>query len=79
MNQPEYQRHWAEFSRRLKTRLENGHKSYGDKSFSLPIEQQIDEIQQELEDVCGWGLVMWGRLQRMKEQLPKNIPTRIPF
>jgi hypothetical protein len=29
----------------------------------------IDEIQQELEDVCGWSCVLWAKLQAIKVRL----------
>lgn len=62
---------WDRFSARVVARLESGRDEYGDVSLSLPTEKLIDEIQQELEDVAGWGLILWTRLQRCRKAAAK--------
>ena len=54
------------FVARLRTRLEAGAATYGDRSFTRPAAELVDEIQQELEDVCGWSLLLWIRLERLR-------------
>lgn len=56
----------ARFVGRLRARLEVGAKTYGDASFKRPAGELVDEVQQELEDVCGWGLLLWIRLERLR-------------
>ena len=52
------------FVARRCARLTIGAATYGDASFTRPAVELVDEIQQELEDVCGWGLLLWIRLDR---------------
>ncbi len=54
------------FVARLRARLVAGAGTYGDTSFSRPAADLVDEIQQELEDVCGWSLLLWIRLERVR-------------
>lgn len=54
------------FVDRLRERLVAGAREYGDRSFNRPTDELVDEIQQELEDVCGWGLILWVRLDRLR-------------
>lgn len=58
--------HIDRFVARLRTRLEVGAATYGDISFTRPAAELVEEIQQELEDVCGWSLLLWIRLERLK-------------
>jgi hypothetical protein len=63
------------FTGRLRQRLEQGARDYGDISFTRPAVELVDEIQQELEDVCGWGLILWLRLDRLRSHL-EHIETQ---
>ena len=54
------------FVQRLRARLEAGAALYGDASFTRPAAELVDEVQQELEDVCGWSLLLWIRLERLR-------------
>lgn len=54
------------FVQRLRARLVAGAATYGDHSFTRPAAELVDEIQQELEDVCGWSLLLWIRLDRLR-------------
>lgn len=56
------------FTRRVFARLEQGAREYGDTSLNLPAPRLLDEVQQELEDVCGWSLLLWMRLERLRER-----------
>ena len=58
--------HLDRFVARLRARLEAGAATYGDRSFTRPAAELVDEIQQELEDVCGWSLLLWIRLERLR-------------
>lgn len=65
----------ARFVARLRARLEAGARTYGDISFTRPAAELVDEIQQEIEDVCGWSLLLWIRLERLRglvEQLDEQ-------
>lgn len=54
------------FVHRLRARLVAGADTYGDASFTRPAAELVDEVQQELEDVCGWSLLLWLRLERLR-------------
>jgi hypothetical protein len=54
------------FVARLRQRLVAGAETYGDTSFTRPAAELVDEVQQELEDVCGWSLLLWIRLERVR-------------
>lgn len=60
------------FVQRLRTRLEAGAATYGDRSFTRPAADLVDEIQQELEDVCGWGFLLWIRLERLRSAVERT-------
>jgi hypothetical protein len=64
--------HWSEFTSNVSRRLDAGRKVYGDTSFERPLERVVTEIQEELEDVCGWSFILWTRLQNLKQRLPKQ-------
>lgn len=59
------------FITELHRRLDAGHRAYGDGSFERDPLSLLKEIEEELLDVCGWGYILYTRLQRMKEQLAK--------
>lgn len=50
---------------RLRARLAAGAREYGNSSFNRPGAELVDEMMQELEDVCGWALLLWVRLDRV--------------
>jgi hypothetical protein len=67
------------FVARLRARLEAGAKTYGNRSLARPAIELVDEVQQELEDVCGWSLLLWIRLDRLRghvEQLEGGADGR---
>lgn len=57
------------FCDRLRKRMVEGAVTYGDASFHRPEGELVDEIQQELEDVCGWSLILWIRLERLRKRV----------
>lgn len=60
---------WPQFVAMVEARLERGVRDYGDKSFSRAPASLIGEIKQELLDVCGWGFILWDRLDRAEHAL----------
>ena len=59
------------FIERLRVRLEVGARQYGDSSFRRPPGELLSEIQDELVDVAGWGLVLWTRIARLRERVER--------
>jgi len=59
------------FVTRLRARLNAGAREYGSTTFERPAAELIDEIQQELEDVCGWSFLLWVRLDRLREHVAR--------
>ena len=55
----------------LRGRLRTGAEQYGNSSFERPLMDVIGEIEQELLDTSGWSLVVWTRLQRLRERVVK--------
>lgn len=55
------------FVTRLREKLEAGARQYGNASFERPLVHLIREIQDELVDVAGWGLILWSRLQQLRD------------
>jgi hypothetical protein len=66
---PTARRQWPAFVAHVHSRLEAGARAYGDKSFAASPEALVLEVQQELEDVCGWAFVLWVRLEAIREAL----------
>jgi len=60
------------FVERLRARLAVGARIYGNTSFDRPEADLIDEVQGELEDVAGWGLILWVRMQRLRERIERG-------
>lgn len=61
------------FVARLRQRLIRGAETYGDTSFKRPAAELVDEVQQELEDVCGWSLLLWTRLERVRRSADRIV------
>ena len=59
------------FVARLRERLDTGAREYGDSSFRRPAVELLSEIQDELVDVAGWGLLLWTRIARLREQVSR--------
>ena len=59
------------FVARLRGRLEAGAATYGDTSFQRPATDLVEEIQGELEDVAGWALLLWVRIERLRERVQR--------
>lgn len=57
---------FAEFTARLRERLEAGRQTYGDISFQRPREELIEEICQELLDVAGWAFILYCRIDNLE-------------
>jgi hypothetical protein len=57
------------FVARVCQRLDAGAKTYGDVSFTRPAAELVDEVQSELEDVCGWAVLLWVRLDRLRARV----------
>jgi len=60
---------FPEYASRVLLRLEEGSRTYGDKSFDHSSSRLIDEIEQELLDVLGWGYVLWTRMRKLRAAL----------
>ena len=56
----------------VRKRLEAGAQEYGDASHRRPVGDLLDEIQQELADVCGWSAILWGRLEHLRKLTAKE-------
>lgn len=57
---------FGEFSARIRERLENGKRVYGDSSFERPPVRLLEEIRQEVLDVAGWAFILYERLAELE-------------
>jgi hypothetical protein len=49
------------FIGRLRDRLIAGATVHSNVSFSRPTAELVDEVQEDLDDVCGWSLILWQK------------------
>lgn len=76
---------WPAFVEAVARRLVAGEREYQGRSFERPPSELLAEIREELEDVCGWGYVLWTRLRALEAQLAEAearvheaLPAREP-
>lgn len=72
---PELEEAFANFCNKVHARLQQGARTYGDASLEMPTPRLVNEIQQELEDVAGWSILLWMRLERLR-RTHENIRAR---
>ena len=68
-NYIDWRNDFSTFKQLLDAKVELGSRNYGDSSFNLPADATVAELQAELLDVCGWGFVLWVRMERLKRRL----------
>ena len=66
------------FVAQVRSKCERGAQEYGDKSFDKEPHALVSELQQELLDICGWGWILWRRLERMRDALEPPQMIGIP-
>lgn len=62
-----------EFMSKLDARMRDGYEEYGDESFDRPLLTLIKEIEEELLDICGWGMITYSRIQDIKEKIATMV------
>ena len=67
---PEYEL-YSLFWQRVTNRVKQGERDYGNHSFGSSSLTLVEEVQQELEDICGWGYILWHRMEKLKKHLAK--------
>lgn len=67
----QYRADWQRYIENVRARLDVGHRVYGGASTYRPSDDLITEIQQELEDVAGWSMLLWSRLERLRERVAR--------
>jgi hypothetical protein len=55
------------FMRSVLHRLHKGADIYKDRSWSKDPEVLIDEIEEEVLDICAWSFILWFRLRNIPE------------
>ncbi len=56
------------YANRVLLRLREGAQEYGNKSFSMDPLDLLTEIQEELEDICGWSYILHSRLGEIRKR-----------
>jgi hypothetical protein len=68
-------RAWPAFAARVHARLEAGAREYPGSPDRAELDL-LDEVQQELEDVCGWSCVLWAKLEAIKARVAaRGVPA----
>jgi len=65
----EWTLHWDEFQEELKEKLNRGWVDYSDESFSRDPTSLLKEIQAEVLDITGWGMILWVRLKKLEKAM----------
>ena len=71
---PDLANSFDRFVDRVRERMAAGAKVYGDISLTRPRAELVDEIMQELEDVAGWSVLLWHRLERLRDPIAAIDP-----
>jgi hypothetical protein len=66
-----------EFFDAVGRRLQAGAITYAGAAETRPLPELLDEITEELEDVCGWSVHLWRRVKRVRVSL-LEIETTTP-
>lgn len=66
---PLWKKLWPKFEKKLKKRMEQGHREYGDRSFDRPLFSLLDEIEEELLDQPVWAFIAWTRIENLRDRL----------
>ena len=61
--------YFIRFFQKFEEKMDRGRLEYGDNSFKRETGPLLTEIQEELIDVCGWSIILWTRLEKLKESL----------
>jgi hypothetical protein len=73
----DHEQELVQFWLQLRARLEAGARSYGEASYRREPAELVDEIEQELLDVCGWAFILWCRLRRLAPLMRLRAPDPI--
>ena len=68
---PQWRKNWPDFERKMKARLEEGFATYGDGSFTKPLPETLEEIEEEIFDQIGWAFIALVRIQNIRKALAK--------
>tara|TARA_E500000081_G_scaffold54588_1_gene57501 strand:- start:371 stop:592 length:222 start_codon:yes stop_codon:yes gene_type:complete len=47
-------------------RLKAGQREYGNKSFSMEPDVLLQEIEEEILDICGWAYILHVRMEKLR-------------
>ena len=64
-----YKKHFKQFVKDLDSKMDAGYHEYGDKSFKRPPKELLQELEEEVLDICGWSLILYVRLKELKKKL----------
>ena len=59
------------FVERIRLRLQRGAREHGNRSFTRPLGELVEELMAETEDIAGWGLLLWSRLDRLRRRVER--------
>ena len=53
----------------VRGRLERGAVDLEDRNLDAPPTALLNEVKEELEDICGWATLLWHRVERLRPAL----------
>lgn len=63
---------FPQFATRVRARLEAGRAYEATKpAAERPAADLIREVQEEIEDICGWSCALWARLEAIREKVTR--------
>lgn len=68
---PRYKKEWPRIAIDLERRLRQGHREYGDGSFSRPMSSLLEEVREEQLDAMLWNFIAVVRVDEMIERVKK--------
>lgn len=71
----EHRGQWEQYVELVRCRMLAAEADYQGRGFDLPSEATIEEIEQELLDVFGWGFLLWRRMQAAKRALAEKLQS----
>ena len=69
MTKEELNPYFIKFLQQVEAKMDRGRTEYGDKSFYKPDGILLGDIQEELIDVCGWSIILWTKIEKLKSSI----------
>lgn len=58
---------WCELSHAVAAKMRLARDLYGERIPAMPPDAVVDEVLAEVADICGWSVLLWHRIQKLKQ------------